>query len=463
MDEEGKLKKFTSVCGPIIYKGTGAWENDAFVCAPEINAIKQYDRTDKRNVFAQDYAHTYKNKEFLVSKEESFRPVNLINHPKGGFLVVDLRKGVIQHRAYMTHYLREIIKEKKLDQINNLGQIYRVTEKGHEDNGLAFWNWRSPLVDIIPLLNSDNGTMRLAAQKELVSRGDNTIPNAIRAAMPDFDTWGQVHALWTLEGMGVANKADFAAVYKSWDPLLVYQLVKLMENNPTIEFSKMIFDGLKQNDENVHLQLAHCIPFIYDPIFLNLEDSYRNRRDFAEALISNLRFNPYTSERTSVLAKLWEETKDNEADGKRLAPSFITTQFSDNRNEGFPLYNKYCLSCHGTDGYGQDGLAPPILHSEYLDGPADKLAALILQGLHGPITVGGEDYDMNLVMPGLKHNPDLGDEEVSAIISFINNAFSKNGKFIPASQVAKVRAQLGDRMEPLTEEEVFAWETEEEN
>ena len=99
------------------------------------------------------------------------------------------------------------------------------------------------------------------------------------------------------------------------------------------------------------------------------------------------------------------------------------------------------------------------MHSQYLDGPADKLAALILQGLHGPIEVSGTKYDMNLVMPGLKHNPDLGDAEISAIISFVNNAFSKDGKSIKSDQVGKVRKQLENQMELLTESEVLNWKT----
>jgi len=86
---------------------------------------------------------------------------------------------------------------------------------------------------------------------------------------------------------------------------------------------------------------------------------------------------------------------------------------------------------------------------------------LILQGLHGPIEVSGTKYDMNLVMPGLKQNPDLGDEEISAIISYVNNAFSRAGRPIKAEQVGKIRKQLGDRMDPLTEDEVLGWETKE--
>ena len=162
-----------------------------------------------------------------------------------------------------------------------------------------------------------------------------------------------------------------------------------------------------------------------------------------------------------TFSELIQSTIDNQQSKKQVAPTLLSNQWYDNRTAGFELYNNYCLSCHGTDGYGQDDLAPPILNSQYLDGPADKLAALILQGLHGPIEVSGTKYDMNLVMPGLKHNPDLGDKEISAIISFVNNAYSKAGKAIKAAQVGKVRKQLGDRMKPLTEEEVFGWETKE--
>ena len=67
----------------------------------------------------------------MISKDESFRPVSLYNAPDGSLYVLDLRKGVIQHRAYMTSYLREKILKKRLDTINGKGRIYRVASSNH--------------------------------------------------------------------------------------------------------------------------------------------------------------------------------------------------------------------------------------------------------------------------------------------------------------------------------------------
>jgi len=472
LDDEGKLVKFTSVCGPMIYKDPGQWHHDAFVCAPEINAIKQYDLVDKNDPFAQAYKHTYKNKEFLISKDETFRPVNLYNHPKGGFIIVDLRKGVIQHRAYMTSYLREIIKEKKLDQTGHRGRIYRVSEKGSEYRSLKFWDKNISTAELVRLLDHKNGALRLAAQKELVYRDNQETKGLVTAAIKDFGTWGKVHGMWVMEGMNELTIADCQLLNDDHNPIIAYQLLNAIDKNTDLYSGDIISKialSKSLNIEEIDLQLAHTI--------LDKDDTGKYKggivtvkgntsRAFNEALLSNLDSEFYEEfamgwAPDTEINEILRSIAKNQASDHKVAPTLLANQWYDNRTAGFELYNKFCLSCHGTDGYGQDGLAPPILNSQYLDGPADKLAAMILQGLHGPIEVSGTTYDMNLVMPGLKHNPDLGDKEISAIISFVNNAFSKAGRPITADQIGKIRKQLGDRMEPLTEDEVFGWKTEE--
>lgn len=461
LDDEDKLVKFSSVCSPIIYKGGDQWKNDAFVCAPEVNAVKQYDLINKNDPFAQDYRHTYSNKEFLISKEETFRPVNLINHPTGGFIITDLRKGIIQHRAYMTHYLRELIREKGMDKVESQGNLYWVKEQGDDNKSLAFWDKNISAEELVQLLDHPNGAMRLAVQKELIGSENIEIINLIINKYNDFGIWGKVHALWVFEGFGKKDVNLLPVANGRYGAEMMYHNLNYLdkiEAEGEIQFIEDNFEITKHDDLMIQFLHLNNNSELIDERKSELIRFEGNNLSYVEAALSN---NFSGTSQSVVFKEVQQSIINNKQSNKQVAPSIITTQFSDNRNEGFPLYNKYCLSCHGTDGRGQDGLAPPILYSEYLDGPADKLAALILQGLHGSIHVRGVQYDMNLVMPGLKHNPDLGDEEISAIISFVNNAFSKDGRWISPEQVGKVRAQLGDRTELMTEEEVLGWKTNE--
>ena len=58
---------------------------------------------------------TYEKEEFLASTDERFRPVNLLTGPDGGLYVVDFARGVVQHRIYMTTWLRKQVEERGLE------------------------------------------------------------------------------------------------------------------------------------------------------------------------------------------------------------------------------------------------------------------------------------------------------------------------------------------------------------
>ncbi len=56
--------------------------------------------------------------EFLASTDERFRPVNLSLAPDGTLYVVDMYRGIIQHKGYMTEYLRDYVLTHKLAQFD---------------------------------------------------------------------------------------------------------------------------------------------------------------------------------------------------------------------------------------------------------------------------------------------------------------------------------------------------------
>jgi len=112
-DEEGKVKEFTSACSPLIYRGdqfNKEYYNQAFVCGPEANLVKRFSLEEEQGKISAK--PTSEGSEFLVSNDETFRPVNLNNGPDGALYVVDMRRAIIQHRAYMTSYLKELIIER---------------------------------------------------------------------------------------------------------------------------------------------------------------------------------------------------------------------------------------------------------------------------------------------------------------------------------------------------------------
>lgn len=59
--------------------------------------------------------NAYEEKEFLTSTDERFRPVMAATGPDGALYVVDLYRGMLQHPAFLTHYLAANIKARKLE------------------------------------------------------------------------------------------------------------------------------------------------------------------------------------------------------------------------------------------------------------------------------------------------------------------------------------------------------------
>lgn len=72
-------------------------------------------------------------------------------------------------------------------------------------------------------------------------------------------------------------------------------------------------------------------------------------------------------------------------------------------DKGRLIYTALCGACHQPHGStAWDGLAPPLVDSEWLLGKPDVAARIILHGLAGPVKVGSRTW--NLAMPPLPHS-----------------------------------------------------------
>ncbi len=212
--EDGTLPELTAACGPVIYRGSAfprEFRGDAFIAEPSANLIKRLRVV--REGPAPSVRNAYSQAEFLTSTDERFRPVNLYNGPDGALYVVDMYRGIIQHRIYLTTYLRNQIQERKLEAPVGLGRIWRITA-GPAQNprpNLA----KAPSRKLVDLLASDEGWTRDTAQRLLVERHEvSVVPQLQQRARTSPDRLGRLHALWTLEGMNaVDSPTAIAALY----------------------------------------------------------------------------------------------------------------------------------------------------------------------------------------------------------------------------------------------------------
>ncbi len=127
---------FTAACGVTIYRGDvfpNQFRGNSFVCEPTGNLVH-------RDVLIPD-GPTFKAKygregvEFLASRDNWFRPVNLANAPDGCLYVVDMYRAVIEHPQFMPTELKV---RKDLTDGNDRGRIYRIVPRGKTRKGSRY-------------------------------------------------------------------------------------------------------------------------------------------------------------------------------------------------------------------------------------------------------------------------------------------------------------------------------------
>jgi mono/diheme cytochrome c family protein/glucose/arabinose dehydrogenase len=211
---DGSLARFTAVCAPLIYRGDRLPEElygNAFVAEPAGNLVSRIVLDDEGTMVRARKA--YERGEFVASTDERFRPVFLSNAPDGTLYIVDMYRGVLEHRLSMTEYLREQILARRLVQPIGMGRIYRVmhetTRRDTTPAGTA-----ASSRQLVGLLSHPNGWRRDTAQRLLVERvasnagppaptnADSSVVSALIALASSAPHWrSRLHALWTLDGM----------------------------------------------------------------------------------------------------------------------------------------------------------------------------------------------------------------------------------------------------------------------
>ena len=123
----------------------------------------------------------------------------------GALYIVDLYRGIIQHRMSFTTYLRGQVKARDLESAVHLGRVYRVVPADRTpDRKQRFVSLATPA--LVQHLSHANAWFRETAQRLLVERRDvSAIPllrEVLRSAPGEL---ARLHALWTLDGMDAVN------------------------------------------------------------------------------------------------------------------------------------------------------------------------------------------------------------------------------------------------------------------
>lgn len=136
----------------------------------------------------------------------------------------------------------------------------------------------------------------------------------------------------------------------------------------------------------------------------------------------------------------------------RLRP--LTGAFAQQFAEGRALYQKACAACHGLAGEGLPNLAPPLVDSEWVTGPVDRLIRIVLHGMEGPIEVNGRRYEPPAILPNMPAVASLTDTELAALLGYVTREMGMVGRPVSAQDVAVIRHRFADRATPWTAAEL---------
>jgi mono/diheme cytochrome c family protein len=107
---------------------------------------------------------------------------------------------------------------------------------------------------------------------------------------------------------------------------------------------------------------------------------------------------------------------------------------------GREAFGQICAQCHQPSGLGQEGIAPPLVDSEWALGSPERFARIALNGVRGPIKVGRRTVDLE--MPGLYA---LDDEQIASMLTYVRREWGHEASPISPELVAKVLKESAGR------------------
>jgi mono/diheme cytochrome c family protein/glucose/arabinose dehydrogenase len=207
--DDGTLRSVTAACGPSLYTShawPGEFHLNAFICEPSGNLVKRMVRSEQGG--RPFWTNAMTGTEFLRSTDERFRPVDSTIGPDGALYICDMYRGIIQHKTYLTEYLAGEIRERGLDKPIGLGRIWRITRKG-TNTPVSPRMSASTDAQLVDQLGHSDLWWRLTAQRLLVERRAVGTADAVRTVLTSSpDPLARLHALWTLDGLGIVTTSD---------------------------------------------------------------------------------------------------------------------------------------------------------------------------------------------------------------------------------------------------------------
>ena len=223
--------QFTAACGVTVYRGGllgKEFAGNVFTCDPTGNLVHR-EVLSPRGASLQGTPGRPR-VEFLASRDEWFRPVNMEVGPGGALYVVDMYRAVVEHPQWVPEELKE-----RPDNYagNDRGRIYRIVPVDHtsgDRNDVAPGLGLLSSTQLVEQLSSENGWRRDTAARLIYQRQDQAAVESLeRLAVDEQAVIGRIHALWALRGLDALSARVIAEALSAGDDRVVIHALRLAE------------------------------------------------------------------------------------------------------------------------------------------------------------------------------------------------------------------------------------------
>jgi mono/diheme cytochrome c family protein len=119
---------------------------------------------------------------------------------------------------------------------------------------------------------------------------------------------------------------------------------------------------------------------------------------------------------------------------------------------GKKIYDGNCASCHQASGAGSPGSYPPLVGSAYVLGSKERLAAILLKGLQGPLTVNGASFG-TMVMPA--QETVLTPEKIADLMTYIRGTWGNTANAVTVDEVNAAKTKFASHSQAFTQPDLL--------
>ena len=258
---------FTSGCSLTHYLGSGfgpELEHFSLVAEPVHNLVHMDVWSESGSTFTASRA--YEESEFLASTDNWFRPAFFYIGPDGAIYLVDYYREMIEHPEWTSTRYHEDSED--LYRGTREGRIYRIFPEGNRPHSQPVQLSGAPSQELLSLLGHRNVWWRRNAQRLLVDRRARELePDLVTLLESSRRPLARLHALWTLEGLGVLAPETVLTALSDAHPGVRENAVILSERylNESDEIRERMLELAADSSQRVRFQVLLSSGFLSSP------------------------------------------------------------------------------------------------------------------------------------------------------------------------------------------------------